>query len=86
MRAERQNHTGDITLSIPNDERPIYLVEIVISHVVSEMGFGEETGGQVSLSVIEAGTNAIKHGNKGDPEKTVEFRFHTDKLASLAYA
>lgn len=83
MTAERQNHTGDITLSIPSDERHIYLVEIVISYLVKEIGFGEETGRHISLAVVEAATNAIKHGNKGDPEKTVEFRFHIakDRLA-----
>jgi len=79
MTVERQNHTGDITLSITSQERYIYLVDIVISHVVSEMGFGEETGGQINLAVIEAGINAIKHGNESDPEKTVEFRFHMEQ-------
>lgn len=39
MTAERQNHTGDITLSIPSDERHIYLVEIVISYLVKEIGY-----------------------------------------------
>ena len=35
----------------------------------------EETSAQVNLAVIEAGTNAIKHGNQGDPEKRAYFEF-----------
>jgi serine/threonine-protein kinase RsbW len=79
MRGERQYHTGDIALSIPSEERYIYLVDTVTSHIVSEMEFGEEIRGQVSLAVIEAGTNAIKHGNECDPRKTVEFCFHMEQ-------
>jgi len=82
MTAKRQNHRGDIALSIPSEERHIHLADIIISHVVSEMGFGAEIGSQINLAVIEAVTNAIKHGNESDPKKTMELRFHMaeDKL------
>ena len=39
------------------------------------MDFDEETGEQINLAVIEAGTNAIKHGNKEDPDKRAHFEF-----------
>jgi serine/threonine-protein kinase RsbW len=79
MTTERQIYTEEITLRIPSEERHIYLADIVISYIVNEMGFGEEAGSQINLAVIEAGTNAIKHGNKSDPEKAVEFRFHLEQ-------
>lgn len=76
------DHTGEIVLSIPSADRFVYLVDLVISYVSKEMEFDEETTEQVNLAVVEAGTNAIRHGNKNDPEKMAEFRFHMaeDKL------
>jgi serine/threonine-protein kinase RsbW len=39
------------------------------------MGFAEDVQEQINLAVIEAGTNAIKHGNKEDLAKKVTFQF-----------
>ena len=38
---------------------------------------------QISISVLEAGTNAIQHGNRIDPTKKVDmsFELHPDRLA-----
>ena len=82
MEVEMTAHTGEIVLSIPSTDRFVYVVDLVISYVSKEMEFDEETTEQVNLAVIEAGTNAIRHGNKNDPEKMAEFRFHMaeDKL------
>ena len=46
------------------------------------MAFDEESRVQISISVLEAGTNAIQHGNRVDPSKRVdmEFLIHPDKL------
>jgi anti-sigma regulatory factor (Ser/Thr protein kinase) len=56
---------------------------MTISYIVSEMGFDEEAGDQISLAFIEAVSNAIKHGNENNPEETVQisFRMDQDKLA-----
>jgi len=72
----------NITLDIPSEFRHIYLLDDVLAYVAKEMNFDEETEEQVNLAVIEAGTNAIKHGNKNDPNKIVHFRFNIsdDKL------
>jgi serine/threonine-protein kinase RsbW len=69
------NHTGEIILSIPSEDKYVYLLDLVISYAAREMEFDEETREQVNLAVIEAGTNAIKHGNKNDPNKSAQFRF-----------
>lgn len=82
MATERTDHKGEIVLSIPSQDKYIYLLDLVISYASKEMNFDEETAEQVNLAIIEAGTNAIRHGNKNDPDKTAQFRFHIaqDKL------
>ncbi len=79
---EITNHAGEIVLSIPSEDRYVYLLDLVVAYVAKEMEFDEETTEQVNLAIIEAGTNAIRHGNGNDPEKTTLFRFclEEDKL------
>jgi len=71
-----------IKLEIPSDMKMLYVLDAVITEVLKEMNFSEEAAEQVNLAVIEAGTNAIKHGNKNDPSKRVyfELRISDDKL------
>jgi len=76
MKMKRKSQKRDITLDIPSEVRHIYLLDNVLTYVAKEMNFDEETKEQVNLAVIEAGTNAIKHGNKNDPTKMVHFRFN----------
>jgi len=82
MRAKKKLLAKEIILDIPSEFKHIYLLDLVISYVAKEMKFDEETREQVNLAVIEAGTNAIKHGNKRDPSKNVHFKFDmsNDKL------
>ncbi len=82
MATERTDHKGEIVLSIPSQDKYIYLLDLVVSYASKEMDFDEETAEQVNLAIIEAGTNAIRHGNKNDPDKTAQFRFQIaqDKL------
>ena len=79
---EITNNAGEIVLSIPSEDRYVYLLDLVVSYVAKEMEFDEETTEQVNLAVIEAGTNAIRHGNGNDPKKTTFFcfRLEDDKL------
>jgi len=46
------------------------------------MKFDSDTADSVNIAVIEAATNAIKHGNGNNPQKNVELQFclATDKL------
>ena len=83
MTMERTDHKREIVLDIPSEDKYIYLLDLVVSYVTKEMEFDEEITEQVNLAIIEAGTNAIRHGNRNDPEKTAQFRFHIaeDKLA-----
>jgi len=82
MAIEKTDRTEEIILDIPSEDRHIYLLDMVLSYIIKEMGFDEETSENVNLAIIEAGTNAIKHGNGNDPGKLVHFRFciSADKL------
>jgi len=71
-----------IKLEIPSELKFIYVLDSVISEILREMEFDEESIEQVNLAVIEAGTNAIKHGNQNDSTKVVNFQFrlYPDKI------
>lgn len=71
-----------IRFDLPSSIQHVYLLDAIILEILKEMEFDEETTEQVSLAVIEAGTNAIKHGNEEDLNKRAYFEFivHADKL------
>ena len=68
-----------ISLTLSSSMQLIYLLDTVISDILKEMEFDEEAQEHVNLAVIEAGTNAIKHGNKEDIDKTATFEFIIDE-------
>ena len=61
----------DVELRIPSDMQFIELLDTVISDVLGEIDIEEDDKIAVNLALIEAGTNAIKHGNRNDPTKDV---------------
>ena len=71
--AESSAHT--IRLELPSTTRLVYVLHGVVSEIVRKMEFDAETGERIVLAVTEAGTNAIKHGNRGDAKKTARFEF-----------
>ena len=74
-----------IRLDLPSSMQHVYLLDTVVLEILKEMEFDEETSEQVTLAVIEAGTNAIKHGNKEDLNKSAHFEFivQPDKLTVI---
>ncbi|MCG8623176.1 MAG: ATP-binding protein, partial [Proteobacteria bacterium] len=81
----RHKETGTeqvITLSLPSSMRHVYLLDVVVTEILQEKGFNEEIQEQINLAAIEAGTNAIKHGNKENPSKKaiIQFLLDEDKL------
>jgi serine/threonine-protein kinase RsbW len=73
-RNRSQDQEG-IVLSIPGRLEYLDLVDNVIEAVNELMEFKEEDATAVSISVIEAGTNAIQHGCTNGAEQRVELRF-----------
>ena len=71
-----------IQLTIPSRLELLPLVDQLAAGISERMAFDEESRVQISISVLEAGTNAIQHGNRVDPSKAVdmEFAIHPDRL------
>jgi serine/threonine-protein kinase RsbW len=71
-----------VTLTLPSRLELLGVVDRIVLALCERLGFDDDTASQVSMSVIEAGTNAIQHGHRRDPSKPAEFRFelHPDRL------
>jgi serine/threonine-protein kinase RsbW len=71
-----------ITLRLPSRLELLAVLDRVALTVCERMEFDEDTSSQMSMSVIEAGTNAVQHGHKRDPSKffEAEFRLFPDRL------
>lgn len=71
-----------VRLSIPGRLELLGLFDRVSTLLCERAGFGEDACTQVTLSVIEAGTNAIQHGSKSDPARSVDavFTLHPDRI------
>ncbi len=71
-----------VIMEFPSSYKYLNLIDLVCGEIVKEMGFSPETGNQISISVIEACTNALEHGNKCSPDLSVHvvFRQQTDRL------
>jgi serine/threonine-protein kinase RsbW len=64
-----------ITLTLPSRLELLSVLDRVALAMCERLEFDEDTRAQVSMSVIEAGTNAIQHGHKKDPSKLFDTRF-----------
>jgi serine/threonine-protein kinase RsbW len=71
-----------ITLKLPSRLELLAVLDRVAQTVCERMEFDEDASSQMSMAVIEAGTNAVQHGNKRDASKffEVEFRLFPDRL------
>ena len=71
-----------ISLKIPSRLEHLALLDRVTLSLCERLAFDEDTCSQVSMSVIEAGTNAIQHGHHKDASKLVdiEFRLYPETL------
>ena len=79
---EDANRPEIITLSLPSRLELLGLLDRVVLALCERLGFDDDACSQVSMSVIEAGTNAMQHGHKRDPGKSVQIRFllYPDRL------
>jgi serine/threonine-protein kinase RsbW len=64
-----------VTLSLPSRLELLAVLDRVALALCDRMGFDEDAASQVSMSIIEAGTNAVQHGHARNPGKLVEIRF-----------
>lgn len=64
-----------IELTIASKLEFIDIVTTVTDNLTSMTGFDEESRYWINMAVRESVANAVEHGNKYDPQKTVEVRF-----------
>lgn len=71
-----------IAVRIPSRLELLGILDRITETVCQRLQFDDDTCCQVSMSVIEAGTNAIQHGHKRDATKPVdvEFKMMPDQL------
>ncbi len=65
-------------ITFPSKIENITLVEKFIDDISVEYKLGTEIYGNILVAIIEAVNNAILHGNKFDPRKTVKVIFYND--------
>lgn len=65
----------DQKLRISSKPENIILVERMIDDVCEIFSVGEEKYGNILISVTEAVNNAILHGNKSNPAKSIDISF-----------
>ncbi len=64
-----------VAIEIPSSYEYLNLIDVVCNEIVGEMGFSKSDRNAISISVIEACTNALEHGNKCCSEKAVRTVF-----------
>lgn len=65
----------DEKMLISSKPESLLLVERLVEDVCSILGIKEELSGNILISLTEAVNNAIIHGNKNNPEKTVTIQY-----------
>lgn len=74
--------SANIVVEFPSEYKYLNLVDLVCNEIIDEMDFKHGAANEISISVIEACTNALEHGNKCCPEENVHvvFSMQPDKL------
>ena len=83
--ADNRDAPETVSLSIPSRLELLAVVDRVALALCERLEFDEDACSQVSMAVIEAGTNAIQHGHRRDAAKQVELTFELwpDRLEVL---
>lgn len=64
-----------VELTIASQLDFIDLVTALTDNITSMVGFDDEAAYWINMAVRESVANAIEHGNKYDPQKSVDIRF-----------
>lgn len=64
-----------VSIRMPSRLELLGVIDRVAQSLCERLDFDDETSSQVTMAVIEAGTNAIQHGHQRDPGKDVDVRF-----------
>ena len=71
-----------VSLTLPSRLELLVVLDRVTLALCERMEFDEDACSQLSMSVIEAGTNAVQHGHMRDASKNFDVRFmiYPDRL------
>jgi serine/threonine-protein kinase RsbW len=71
-----------VSVRMPSRLELLGVIDRVAQSLCERLEFDDETCAQVTMAVIEAGTNAIQHGHGRDASKDVDvdFRLFADRL------
>ncbi len=64
-----------VRMSLPSRLELLVVLDRVASALCERLEFDDDATSQVTMSVIEAGTNAIQHGHRRDAGKTFDIAF-----------
>ncbi len=70
---------GIIVLEFPSEYKYLNIVDLVCGEIVQGMCCTREDANSIAISVIEACTNAIEHGNRECPEENVRIVFECEQ-------
>jgi serine/threonine-protein kinase RsbW len=66
---------GTVVLEFPSEYKFLNIVDLVCNDVVQNLCENRETANEIAISVIEAVTNAIEHGNRECCDENVRISF-----------
>jgi len=67
---------GTVVIEFPSDYKFLNIVDLVTAEVVQNLCLNHQAANEVGISVIEACTNAIEHGNKECPDENVRIVYN----------
>ena len=84
---ETQTTPQVVTVRMPSRLDMLAMLDHVALALCDKLKFDEDARSQISMSVIEAGTNAIQHGHKRDESKPVDatFTVYPDRLEIMVH-
>jgi len=66
---------GTVVIEFPSEYKFLNIVDLVCGEVVQNLCVGHQAANEIAISVIEACTNAIEHGNCACPDENVRIVF-----------
>lgn len=73
---KRKNSRRTISVSVPSNVNMLGVIDKVVEGLSEYLDLDREQHNALAIAVIEAGTNAIQHGNEYDESKLVELAFY----------
>jgi len=79
--------TEHISLEFPSEYKYLNLVDVLCNGIVRDIEIDRESATEIAVSVIEACTNALEHGNKSNPccNVKVVFNWNSAKFVAEVY-